>query len=274
MRAVIDMDLSEQSSDAEAQIGLLYNLDDLVHVQRSKIETTQGDNEIRQTLLESVGQDVEQCRTLPPTDTPSIQSSVDVRDPASLILDSATTGKADLIVIGTRNLSWLARMFVGSVSSRALRHSTMSTLIVKGDTRPVSRVLIAVQGPEDANRLRTWLTGHPFKSSVTLTILSVIYSPHMASEHVMVEPDALTEQRKRQAAQVVTDMARALTGPHYAVTTAVLMGDPAKTICGVGENHDLIVVSSDGQKGLSRFFMGSVSESVAHQADRSVLLVR
>lgn len=274
MRAVIDMDLSEQSSDAEAQIGLLYDLDDVVHVYGSQMETTQEEHNIRQTLLEPVDQDVAQYRPLSPTDAPSSQSWVEGRDPSSLIHDSAATGKADLAVIGARNLSWPASMFVGSVPSPALKHSTLSTLIVKGDTRLVNRVLIAVQGLEDADRLRRWLTGHPFKSSVTLTILSVIYSPHMASEHVMVEPDALTEQRKRQAARIVTDMARALAGPHYTVTTAVVMGDPAKTICGMGENHDLIVVSSDGQKGLKRFFMGSVSESVANQADRSVLLVR
>ncbi len=273
MRAVIDMDLLEQFSDAEAQTKLLYDLDDVVYTHESQIESTQRESEISQRLLESVGQYVEQCRTLLPAGTPT-SSRVDVRDPASLIIDSAATGKADLIVIGARNRSWLARMFLGNVSSRALRHSTMSTLIVKGETRPVNRALIAVQGPEDANRLRTWLTGHPFKSPVTLTILSVIYSPHMASEHVMVEPDALIEQSKRQAAQIITDMARALASPHYTVTTAVLIGDPAKTICGMGGHHDLIVVSSSDRKGLSRFFMGSVSESVAHQADRSVLLVR
>ncbi|NOU10093.1 MAG: universal stress protein [Nitrospira sp.] len=45
-------------------------------------------------------------------------------------------------------------------------------------------------------------------------------------------------------------------------------------ICEVGKGNDLIVVSSHGRKGLSRFLMGSVSENIVHRADRSVLVVR
>jgi nucleotide-binding universal stress UspA family protein len=274
MRAVIGVDSSKKTSAAVVQIGLLYHLNEVVLVHGAQVETTQGYDELRQALMESGRQALEEARALLPAETPSIRSMCEVQNPASLVIDCAANIKADIIVMGTRDLSQVARAFMGSVSSRVLTYSTVSTLIVKADARPVSRVLMAVEGPEDAARLSTWLTAHPFKSPVTVTILSVISSPHMASEHEMVKPSAASEQSKRQAEEVVNDAAKALAGPHFTVSTDVIVGDPVKTICEVGKNHDLIVVSSHGRKGLSRFFMGSVSEAVVHQADCSVLVVR
>ena len=50
---------------------------------------------------------------------------------------SAATVKADLIAVGTRDLSRMVKTFIGSVSHRVLLHSTLPTLIVKGKARPV-----------------------------------------------------------------------------------------------------------------------------------------
>jgi len=274
MRAVVGVDLSKQTFAAVTQVGLLYRLDEVVLVHGAKIDSTQEYSELRQALLEPAQQAFEQFRALLLPETSSIRTVCEVQDPASLILDSAATEKADLIVMGTRNLSQLAEVFIGSVSHRVLTYSAVPTLIVKGDARPVSRVLMAVEGPEDAARLSTWLTAHPFKSPVTLTILSVISSSHMASEHEMVKPSAASEQSKRQAEEVVNDAARALAGPHFTVSTYVRLGDPVRTISEVGENQDLIVVSSHGRKGLSRFLLGSVSEAIVHRVGCSVLVVR
>jgi len=274
MRVVAGVNLSRDAFSAVTQIGLLYHLDEVVLVHGANAETGQEQDQLNQALLESGHRAVEQCRALLPSDTGAVRAVCEVQDPASLILDSAATEKADLIVMGTRNLSKLAEVFIGSVSHRVLTHSAVPTLIVKGDARPVSRVLMAVEGPEDAARLSTWLTAHPFKSPVTLTILSVISSPHMASEHEMVKPSAASEQSKRQAEEVVNDAARALAGPHFTVSTDVRLGDPVRTISEAGQNHDLIVVSSHGRKGLSRFLLGSVSEAIVHRVGCSVLVVR
>ena len=141
------------------------------------------------------------------------------------------------------------------------------------ETTPVIRVLMAIQGSYDATRLQTWLTAHPFENPVSLTILSAVPSPLAISEHAMVVPES-PEDRKRQIQLLLDDTGKALAGPRFTVSTSVVVGDPVRTICEAGKNHDLIVVSSHGRKGLSRFLMGSVSESVANQADRSVLLVR
>ena len=122
-------------------------------------------------MLDAGHQINERCRALLPAEAPSIRTLCEAQDPASFILDSAAAEKPDLIAMSTRDLSRMVKAFIGSVSHRVLLHATVPTLIVKGKARPVSRVLMAVQGREDAIRLQTWLTSHPFKSPVAVTIL-------------------------------------------------------------------------------------------------------
>ena len=234
----------------------------------------QGYDEFRHALMEAGHQAVERCRTLLPAETPSIRTLCEVQHPASFILDSAATVKADLIAVGTHDHSRLTEVFAGSVSHRILLHATLPTLIVKAKARPITRVLMAVEGREDAIRLQTWLTSHPFKNPVAVTILSVVPSLHMVDPHLVVGLEGWSEQSKRHAEQVVNDTARALASPQFTVTTDVRLGDPVTTVCEVGNSHDLIIVGSHGRKGLDRFLLGSVSHGIVHRAGCSVLVVR
>lgn len=273
MRVVAGVNVSSETFSAVKQLGLLYHLDEVVLVHGANPDTLQDHDQLSQALTESGRWAVEQCRALLPSDTGAVRAVCEVQDPASLILDTAAKGNGDLIVMGTRNLSQLAEMFIGSVSNRVLKHSSVPTLIVKGTARPVTRVLMAIQGSYDATRLQTWLTAHPFKNPVSLTILSAIPSTLEISEHAMVVPESPAD-RKRQVQQLLDDTGQALAGPQFTVSTSVAVGDPVRTICEAGKNHDLIVVSSHGRKGLSRFLMGSVSEAVVHRAGCTVLVVR
>jgi len=285
MRIVVGVDWSDEAFAAVEQIGLLYRPDDVVLVHgvdlgmfQSPIvagaANLQGYDEFRQALMEAGRQAVERCRTLLPAETPSIRTLCEVQHPAAFILDSAAMVKADLIAVGTHDHSRVTEVFAGSISHRILLHATLPTLIVKGKARPVIRVLMAVEGREDAIRLQKWLTSHPFKSPVAVTILSVVPSLHMVDPHLAVGLEGWSEQSKRHAEQVVNDTAQALASPHFTVSTDVRLGDPVTTVCEAGSSHDLIVVGSHGRKGLDRFLLGSVSHGIVHRAGCSVLVVR
>ena len=275
MRIVVGVNLSDEALAAVEQVGLLYQPDEVVLVHGvAQTANLQGTVKFRQTLLDARRQIVERCRALLSPETTSIRALCEAQDPASFILDSAAAEKPDLIAMGTRDLSRMVKAFIDSVSHRVLLHATMPTLIVKGKARPVTRVLMAVEGREDAIRLQTWLTSHPFKSPVAVTILSVLALLHNISDQLMVGLQGWSEQSKRDAEQVVSDTAKALASLQFAVSTDVRMGDPVTTVCEVGKNHDLIVVSSHGRKGLNRFMLGSVSDGIVHRAGCSVLLMR
>jgi len=285
MRILAGVDWSDDAFAAVEQIGLLYRPDDVVLVHgvdlgmlQSPIvagaANLQGYDEFRQALMDAGRQAVERCRILLPPETPSVRTLCEVEHPAAFILDSAAAVKADLIVTGTHDYSQVTEVFAGSVSHRILLHATVPTLIVKGKARPVTSVLMAVEGLEDAIRLRTWLTSHPFKNPVAVTILSVVPSLHMIDPHVMVGLEDWSEQSKRHAEQVVSDTAQALASQHFRVSTMVRTGDPVTTVCEVGTSYDLMVVGSHGRKGLPRFLLGSVSHGIVHRAGCSVLVVR
>jgi nucleotide-binding universal stress UspA family protein len=285
MRILAGVDWSGGAFAAVEQVGLLYRPDEVVLVHgvdlgmfQSPIVAgavnLQGYDEFRQALMDAGRQAVERCRTLLPAETPSIRTLCEVQHPAAFILDSAATVKADLIAVGTHDHSRVTEVFAGSVSDRVLLHATVPTLIVKGKARPVTRVLMAAEGREDAIRLHTWLTSHPFKNPVAVTILSVVPSLHMINARLMVGLESWSEQSERYAEQVVNDTARALASPHFTVSTMVRTGDPVTTVCEAGNSHDLIVVGSHGRKGLDRFLLGSVSHGIVHQAGCSVLVIR
>ena len=285
MKIVAGVDWSDEAFAAVEQIGLLYRPDEVVLVHGvdlgmfhypivAEAANLQGYDEFRHALMEAGRQAVERCRTLLPAETPSIRTLCEVQHPASFILDSAATVKADLIAVGTHDHSRVTEVFAGSISHRILLHATLPTLIVKGKARPITRVLMAVEGREDAIRLHTWLTSHPFKNPVAVTILSVVPSLAMVEPNLMVGFKSWSEQSKLQAEQVVNDTAQALASPHFTVSTDVRMGDPVTTVCEVGNSHDLIVVGSHGRKGLDRFLLGSVSHGIVHRAGCSVLVVR
>jgi nucleotide-binding universal stress UspA family protein len=247
MKILVGVDLSDQAFTAVEQIGLLCQPAEVVIVHGvAEATNLQGTVEFRQALLDAGRQVVERCRTLLPAETPSIQTLCQAQDPVSFILDSAATIKPDLIVMGTRGRSRMMEVFGGSVSHRILLHATVPTLIVKVKARPITPA----------------------------TVISVVPPLHDVGEQLMVERESWSEQSKRDAEQVVNDMAKALASPHFTVSTDIRMGDPVKTVCEVGQSHDLIVLSSHGRKGVNRFMLGSVSEKIVHRAERSVLVVR
>jgi nucleotide-binding universal stress UspA family protein len=285
MRIVAGVDWSDEAFAAVEQIGLLYRPDEVVLVHGvdlgmfqypivAEAANLQGYDDFRNAMTEAGRQAVERGRTLLPAETPSIRTLCEVQHPAAFILDSAAAVKADLIAVGTHDHSRMTEVFSGSISHRILLHATLPTLIVKGKARPVTRVLMAVEGREDSVRMQTWLTSHPFKNSVEVTILSVVPSLHMIDPHVMVGLEDWSEQSKRYADQIVKDTARALASPHFTVSTEVRLGDPVTTVCEFGATFDLIVVGSHGRKGLDRFLLGSVSHGIVHRAGCPVLVVR
>jgi len=285
MRIVAGVDWSDEAFAAVEQIGLLYRLDDVVLVHGVDLGmfqsplvagafNLQGYDEFRQALIDAGHQAVERCRTLLPAETPSIRTMCEVQHPAGFILDSAAAVKADLIAVGTHDHSRATEVFAGSVSHRVLLHATVPTLIVKGKARPVTRILMAVEGIEDATRLHKWLTSHPFKNPVAVTLLSVVPSLTMVEPNLMVAFKSWSEEQNQQAQQVVQDTAQALAGSNFTVTTMVRTGDPVTTVCDVGDSYDLIVVGSHGRKGFDRFLLGSVSHGIVHRANTSVLVVR
>jgi len=112
---------------------------------------------------------------------------------------------------------------------------------------------------------------------VLQAVESLLYStpPQMAPGYAPELAQRREEQRKEAKASVAA-AAKTLQAAGFVVDTRVVETDPRNAILDVAEEWkaDLIVVGSHGRKGLQRFLIGSVAESVARHASCSVLIVR
>jgi nucleotide-binding universal stress UspA family protein len=100
---------------------------------------------------------------------------------------------------------------------------------------------------------------------------------HVIEPTAFFEQDASLCERSSQAQQWLRRAAKELQDSGFSdVETRVIEGETRTGILRVAEQWqpDLIVLGSHGRKGLDRFLMGSVAESVALHASCSVLIIR
>jgi nucleotide-binding universal stress UspA family protein len=93
------------------------------------------------------------------------------------------------------------------------------------------------------------------------------YAPELAQKR---------EEQKQQAQHSLAKAAKTLQAAGFAVETRIVEADPRNAILDVADewNTDLIVLGSHGRRGIQKFLIGSVAESVARHARCSVLIVR
>ena len=285
MRVVIGVDWSDQSFAAVAQTFQLYHPTDVAlvhgielgilgHPIMAQASDMQGHDEFRNAMVDSGRQVLERAAAMVPTDVTSLRKVNEIESPAQLILDSANNLSADLVVIGDPGRSRLSEVVLGSVSHRVLLHSSLSTLIVKGRSRAVQRVLVAVEDRDDAGRIVKWLTQHPFANPAEIRVVHAVAPIGVIEPYAGLEINAWLQDVQRYAEELVQSTASKLLNTHYKVTTAVIQGNPTTVIEQEAKDMDLVVVTSHGRTGLSRFLLGSVSHAVVHHVTCPVLVLR
>lgn len=283
MRVVVAVDWSDQAFTAVQDVIRLYTPQELtlVHaVDLGVLESPllapamakQAYKDFRRAMMDAGQQLLDQTAALVPTSVASVRRVCEFGSPAHVILNAAQSASADVVVVGSRGRGRLVELVLGSVSHRVLAHATCSTLVVKGLPIDLRRVLLAVEGPEDADRLQRWLRAHPFNKPVELVVMSVVPTPQFGEPRTVQE--SWGEAAMEAAQGMVDAVAGGLSGPSYSPAGQVFRGDPAERILLVAARCDLVVVGSHGRKGLDRFLLGSVSHSVAHRAACPVLVVR
>lgn len=82
------------------------------------------------------------------------------------------------------------------------------------------------------------------------------------------------EAERETANQYLTETARVLSQNGQVVTSELRYGPPQAAIADSLREGDLLVIASHGRSGVSRWFLGSVAESVIRQSTVPVLLIR
>ena len=147
------------------------------------------------------------------------------------------------------------------------------------------KIILAIDGSDFSKMATNELAKMPLPTDTEVRIISVFESPVLAAPGVVsmggglgnYYEEALSQAKK--STEEIVDLAVQMLrekNPRLSVTTAVVNGWPKNKILEESEafNADLIVVGSQGHRAVSKFLLGSVSQSVAIHARCSVMIVR
>jgi nucleotide-binding universal stress UspA family protein len=285
MRMVIGVDWSEEAFAAVQQATTLYlpqevtfahgvDLGIFQHPIVAEVANLQGYDEFRKARYEAGRQLMEHTATMIPPEVPSAKKACEFSKPATLVLETAAKAAADIIAVGGGGRGRMTELLLGSVSHRIALHATCTTLIVKGSSKQIRHVLVALEERDDAARMRDWLRRYPFRNPADLTLLRVVQPIPTADPFNLLPIDTWEHLAMRYANSLLDDTVAALSSTFAVVNTKIATGNPVEEIAKLATQYDLLVIGSHSRNGIERFLLGSVSHALLHHAPGSVLVVR
>jgi nucleotide-binding universal stress UspA family protein len=145
------------------------------------------------------------------------------------------------------------------------------------------RILLAIDGSSFSDSAITAVAARPWPAGSQVKIVSVVEPPMLPTVETWVPPDdyiqALEKAGEDQARSIVqkaADQVGKAHGDKVKLSTEIVRGHPKHAIIDEAEAWlaDLVVVGSHGYRGLTKLWLGSVSQAVAAHAKCSVEIVR
>ena len=219
---------------------------------------------------------IDQAVSLLPLHPGSVTKRLETGKPAEVILTMAEEQGTDLVVLGARGIGRIREQVFGSVSHRVMTHAPCSTLIVKKPFRKIQQVLIPVESQEDGEVMVRFFKKKPFREPVSATVLHVIpFSEPVWPVGAMISQD-FRKEMIAHGENYTNGISAELTQLGHQAKGVVVVGAPSYTIIEEATKNaaDVIMMRTHSRSGVSRFLLGSVSQSVVHHTGSSVLLVR
>lgn len=145
------------------------------------------------------------------------------------------------------------------------------------------KILLAIDGSSFSDAAVNEIASRPWPAESEVRIISVVEPPLLPTVETWVPPDdyieALEQAGEERGRSIVSKAAEGITktqGEKLRVATEIVKGYPKHAIIETAETWgaDLIVVGSHGYRGLTRLWLGSVSQAIAAHAKCSVEIVR
>ena len=211
----------------------------------------------------------------------TVEVAVAEGDPRVEIVHAAEQMRARMVVLGARGLGRVKRVLVGSTSLAVARYAPCPVAIVRGRPRRTKRMLVAVDGSKGSRAAVRFLAVSEVERDSRVTLLHVLPPETVpgarratrSSEDRKLGEDA---RRQRAEAERILRDATAMLGRRRRSECLVTHGDPAREIVKAARTRDVdvVVLGARGLQTLGRLLLGSVSETVLHQAGRPVIIVR
>jgi nucleotide-binding universal stress UspA family protein len=208
-----------------------------------------------------------------------IRSEVEVVEDVSAfgITAEAERIHADLIVMGSRGLSGLKHVLLGSVAERTVRHASCPVLTVKESPLNLRTIVVPMDfspSAQQALELAKSLAKNAGKSH--LVLVHAYYVPVELEQYLVSHSDPFFERVSKGVTKDLEAILIGLQDAGFSAEYVARPGIPESVILEVAKEKkaDLIAMGTHGRRGLKHMLLGSVAEQVVRHAESPVLTVR
>jgi nucleotide-binding universal stress UspA family protein len=202
---------------------------------------------------------------------------------ADSLVDAVVEHEVDLVMMSSHGRSGIGRWVYGSIAEKVIRRAHCDKIIMRaGADKPLfshKRILLTLDGSKLAEKAIEPAIMIANAIAAELILLRVTNLPQIAVETVdpLVMKQDLDELEARQRVEAKAYLDRvkqSLQNDKVPVHIEVISGAVAETIQMVADNHlvDLIVISSHGRSGISRWVYGSIAEKVLRNSTCSIYI--
>jgi len=221
-----------------------------------------------------------------------VSGEVVAGSPAEEILLYVDKNDIDLILMATHGRSGISRWVMGSVADRVLRSSRIPVLLVRGglshdifNNEWPSKILVPLDGSGLAELVLPHVValakqGDVRTIEVTLLRICELVVPLFPSPEALASWGEIAAtgmaKSKNSARKYLARIEKQLSDSGVKANSEVIDGQPAEEILHYASKKafNLIVMTTHGSSGLSRWAYGSVAEKVLLAASSPILLVR
>ena len=215
--------------------------------------------------------------------------------PAEEILECAVTHDIDLILMATHGRSGIKRWALGSVADKVLRVSKVPVCLVRAGIRediidekwPSTTMLVPLDGSELAESVIPHVEALAKQRGPELVdvVLLRVCEPVVVPSDYPPTPSMTWEEHKEhevlrpktECEEYLVGVQKRLEGLGLRAQSVVLQGKAADEIteyCRKNPANNLIVMSTHGRSGISRWAYGSVADRVLHGICSPIFLIR
>ena len=208
-------------------------------------------------------------------------------DAASVILETADQENADLIAMASTGRGAIGRLTLGSVADRVVRTAEKPVLVVRGFDAPTSRslpeinrVVVPLDGSDRAMLAVPVAATVAKQLRASVELLTAVDMPQVVSPAMAYGPAfspefyaELEEESTRNANAHLDEAVAEFEKVGVTAAKHVMLGSAVASIIDFTKHGDVVVMTSRGQGGFKRWFLGSVAEKLIRDAPAPVLLV-
>jgi nucleotide-binding universal stress UspA family protein len=202
------------------------------------------------------------------SEPPPVELAIVSGIPGLEIRRLAEQREADLVVLGRKRRSQLARLILGDTAALVARHSRIPCLLVPADSGPLRRMLVAVDGSDHGMLVLAKAASFAHAVGITLRVLTV--EPGSADQ-----PPAGKSARKgsldRQAREILYHQGVETVDPSVEVRRGAIIPQILAAVIASGSDLLAIGYHRGGLPGVIE--AGSIGRHLAHTAPCAVLTI-